>query len=400
MNQKFNFFNTIFENMKKQLLLIGILVGALQLGFAQQARVVSAFNLLNSYNQTKDIDELRKAKENIDQATENAGTAAKQKTWFYRGNVYWAMHENKDASFTANGADPLMEAISAYQKAVELEPKGQFTDEARTKIEMGSNIMLNSGVKAFNEKDLNGALAYFEKSMQIKESMGVIDTVGLANAAMTSMAAKQYDKAIAYYGRINSFGNSKDGLTYLQLSRAHKAKGDTATSLKVIQEGRTKFPDDAALVTDELNIYLQGGKDKEAETMLKVAIEKDPNNHILHFASGTIYDKLGNRANALAAYQKAIEIKPDYFDAYYNLGAVYFNEGKRLQDIANNEKDNKKYEAGKKLADAEFEKALPVLEKALALLPDDVSTLQSLKQLYFRMGLTEKYNEVKKRLEP
>lgn len=386
--------------MKKQLLITVFLVGFVSFGFAQQARVVSAFNLLNSYNQTKDIEELRKAKENIDQATANAGTASKQKTWFYRGNVYWAMFENKDASFTANGADPLMEAIAAYQKSAELEPKGQFTDESKMKVEMGSNIMLNNGVKAFNDKDLNSALGYFEKSMQIKESMGIVDTVGLGNAAMTAMAAKQYEKAITYYGKINSFGTGKDGLNYLQLARAHKAKGDTAMSLKVIQEGRTKFPDDAALVTDELNIYLQGGKDKEAEAMLKLAIEKDPTNHVLHFASGTIYDKLGKREGALEAYKKAIEIKPDYFDAYYNLGAVYFNEGKRLQDIANNEKDNKKYEAGKKLADAEFEKALPVLEKALSLMPEDVSTLQSLKQLYSRMGLTDKYNEVKKRLEP
>ena len=29
-------------------------------------------------------------------------------------------------------------------------------------------------------------------------------------------------------------------------------------------------------------------------------------------------------------YKKAIELKPDYFDANYNLGALYFNEGVRF----------------------------------------------------------------------
>ncbi|HOY49183.1 MAG TPA: tetratricopeptide repeat protein, partial [Flavobacteriales bacterium] len=151
-----------------------------------------------------------------------------------------------------------------------------------------------------------------------------------------------------------------------------------------------------------LNNYLQGGKSAEAEKLLAIAIEKDPTNHLLHYASGTIFEDLGKREQAIAAYKKAIEIKPDFWEGYFNLGALYNNEAKRLQDIANNEKDNKKYEAGKKLAEAEFNQALPNLEKALELAPKDSPDLQpllkTLKQIYSLLNMTDKYNEMKKRL--
>ena len=63
----------------------------------------------------------------------------------------------------------------------------------------------------------------------------------------------------------------------------------------------------------------------------------------------------------------------------------------------------KKYEAGKKVADAEFNLALPNLEKALELAPKDspdlLPLLKTLKQIYSLMGMNEKYNEMKKRIE-
>ena len=35
---------------------------------------------------------------------------------------------------------------------------------------------------------------------------------------------------------------------------------------------------------------------------------------------------LGNADEAIEAYKKALAVKADYFDANYNLGALYFNQ--------------------------------------------------------------------------
>jgi tetratricopeptide (TPR) repeat protein len=185
--------------------------------------------------------------------------------------------------------------------------------------------------------------------------------------------------------------------------KAQNLAGDSVAAKQTMMEGRSKFPNDQKLLTEELNGYLQSGKSAEAEKLLAIAIEKDPMNHLLHYASGTIFEDLGKRDMAIAAYKKSIEIKPDFWEAYFNLGAIFNNSAKALREKADAEKDMKKYEAGKKLADAEFNLALPNLEKALELAPKDspdlLPLLKTLKQIYSLMGMTDKYNEMKKRIE-
>ena len=77
------------------------------------------------------------------------------------------------------------------------------------------------------------------------------------------------------------------------------------------------------------------------------------------------------------AYTKSLGIKADYFDANYNLGALYFNKAVQMVNEANDmwkpRMSNrichqKELEEGGK---AMFSTALPYLEQALAVEPDD-----------------------------
>ena len=105
-------------------------------------------------------------------------------------------------------------------------------------------------------------------------------------------------------------------------------------------------------------------------------------------------------------YAKSLEIKPDYFDANYNLGALYFNKAVQMVNDANDmwkprmskEESNKQseMEAGGK---AMFSTALPYLEKALDVDPEDRETLRSLRDIYARIGMDEKMLEVSAKLK-
>lgn len=382
---------------------ISLLLLATSLGVqlqAQSSKVVSAYNYLNYYLKDKtDVENLKNAQENIDAASLNEGTALKPKTWYYRGNVYWAIQESKDPAVVALSSNPLLTAVESYKKVYELDAKYEFADECYQKAMVGYR---NLGIMSFNKNDFNGALGYFESTTELAAKKGVVDTSAIENSAIAAMRAGNAAKSQQYLKQLIGYNTDKDGTRYLQLIRVQKEAKDTAASLKTLAEGRQKFPNDQKLLTEELNNYLQAGKSAEAEKLLAIAIEKDPTNHLLHYASGTIFEDLNKRELAIAAYKKAIELKPDFWEGYFNLGALYNNEAKRLQDIANNEKDNKKYEAGKKLAEAEFNLALPNLEKALELAPKDSPDLQpllkTLKQIYSLLNMTDKYNEMKKRL--
>ena len=134
---------------------------------------------------------------------------------------------------------------------------------------------------------------------------------------------------------------------------------------------------------------------------LDMAIQQDPENASFYFALGTLYDKLGNLEDSKKCYEKAIELKEDYFDAYYNLGALYFNRGVKQVDVANAVPANEpeRYEAEKAKADVEFKKAIPYMEKAHECNPKDRYTLESLKALYYRQKMTDKQKEVEEKLK-
>jgi len=46
-----------------------------------------------------------------------------------------------------------------------------------------------------------------------------------------------------------------------------------------------------------------------------------------------------------------------------------------------------------------FAKALPYMEKAYELKPDDIYAMRSLRELYYRLKMTDKYNVIKEKLD-
>jgi tetratricopeptide (TPR) repeat protein len=187
---------------------------------------------------------------------------------------------------------------------------------------------------------------------------------------------------------------------------------DTVKAMATVKKGREMFPDNYNMIIAETNLYLAMGKTKEAQENLKLAIEKDPKNSNLYFAVGANYDQIANdpkskpeeieaaMVEAEKNYLKAIEIKPEYFDAIYNIGAMYFNDGVRIFEYAAkiDINDTKGYKDAQEKYDARWKQALPYLEKALLLVPDDQSTLLSLKQLYTRTNQPEKLKAVNDKL--
>ena len=154
------------------------------------------------------------------------------------------------------------------------------------------------------------------------------------------------------------------------------------------------------MITAEINFYLKDGKYDEAFDNLSLAIKNDPNNATFYFARASINDQRKQYEEAKADYIKAIELKPDYFDALYNLGALYFNQGAETNNQANDLPLNeaKKGEELRAKADELFKGALPHLEKAHELNSSDKNTMVSLKNIYARTGDTEKYKVINEKL--
>ena len=222
-----------------------------------------------------------------------------------------------------------------------------------------------------------------------------MDTVIIFNAGLAAYNAENYDKAIEYYREAAKYGYN-GAKTYSLIANSYQLKNDTLGALEVLKEGFEKYPQDNGILTSMIQMYLDLDKTEEAMKYLQMAIEQDPGNATFNFALGTLYEKQGNEEKAIETYKKAIELKDDYFDAYYNLGALYYNKGVQQIEIANSipPNENERYQEELQKANVWFEKALPFMEKSHEIDPEHIMTLESLKNLYYRLKMMDKYNQI------
>lgn len=79
-------------------------------------------------------------------------------------------------------------------------------------------------------------------------------------------------------------------------------------------------------------IYVQEGEKlllryseyKKAEETLTKAIKYDKNNFEAYYYRGCARVNAMKYDEAIADFEKAVELKPDYADAYFNLGRTYY----------------------------------------------------------------------------
>ena len=354
--------------------------------YAQRAQVQSAYSYLK-------YEQLDKAKESIDIAVTNENTMNYDKAWYYRGLIYQALYKNE--KFGNLSSDPLNEALRSYNKALELNPKFEYADDITEKKKILAQQFADMGYVNYNLKNFAGALSAYEGVVAIMPN----DTSSYFNAALCAERAGNVAKAKQFYTKLDEM-QYKDAKMYHSYAQLYLTEGDTTKALEILSRGLSRFPEEKSILITQTNIYISSGKTAEALNAINMAIEKDSTNANLYFAKGTLVEKTEKSKDAaIAAYKKAIELKADYFDAYYNLGALYFNDGAHLANEANSIKDNNQYAKAKAVFEAKFKEAKPYLEKAWELNPKDQSTMISLKQLYATINDTVNYAKVKAALD-
>jgi tetratricopeptide (TPR) repeat protein len=302
--------------------------------------------------------------------------------------------------------DPLTDAVSAYQKAASLDEKGK---NAKKINEAYKAINIDLENKFFNEIALSKYKDAYNTALQridVSKLMGTADTsyyyyAGYAAYVQSELDSSMWQSSIDHLEKALSLGykeiGDNRGQIYDILYIAYTKVGDSEKALKYAQTGFEKYPDYDRLMYDLINYYLSRQENEQALNYLDQAVAKDPKNPNLLFAKGKVLDELGEREKSLAAYDETIAANPTYFDAYFNKAVVYYNNAIKLMDDANNAKTNAEFEAKKDIADEEFQRAVPLLEKALEINPGETATTETLRTLYYR--LKTKYPEYEAKYE-
>jgi len=346
---------------------------------------------------------LDKAKDAIDQALVDPKSKDWFNTYFAKGKLCQATFNSDNPKFQAFYPDPLIEAYASYEKAIELDPKGTIKKKIITNMIYNSLAvdLYKQGSAKFEAKDYPNALKAFETQIKITESdkyAGAVDTGMYYNAGLAAVNSSKYTEAIKYFEKCAEMKYL--AITpYYQIYESYLGLGDTVKAESVLKSLPTIFPDDKTITLQLIDLYIKSNKPEEALKYIKVAKEADPTNSTLYFAAGIMYLNSSQYDPAIEELTKSIELKPDVYDAQYGLGAAYINKASDMFVKANEIMDVKKYSAAIDEANAIYAKALPYMEKAHELNPDDVYAMRSLQELYYRMKQTDKYNAIKAKLD-
>lgn len=439
-----------------QILIIAILPFS---AFSQKNKVQGAWRALSDYESTlkdnPEISYLTKAKESIDLAASNEETKNQAKTYVYKLRIYTylfsenlkAEEKNLAASIadknertqTAYGnisATEFNEAASCLPKIKELDPKmfeklgkGNSDSEEDGKFYMQmmqlQAYQANLATGRYKAKKYEEAADFFESlAISNTSTTGKKDTSNFYNACISAQKSKNPTKIFDYNKKMID-EKIASPYNYQTVYDALIAQKDNAKAQEYLKMGRTEFPNDVYLMNRETEIFLQEGQQDKALGNLQAAIAKEPNNAQLHLVLGNVYDNLANPkgksgkdtlkpanyddlvTKAAEHYQKAVDLKPSnqesYFNALYNLGALYNNYGGTLYTksmekatITDLAKNQKAYEAK---SSEYYKKAIPYLEQALSIKPDDKPSIAALRKLYYLTGNEAKGKEMSDKLK-
>jgi tetratricopeptide (TPR) repeat protein len=149
------------------------------------------------------------------------------------------------------------------------------------------------------------------------------------NEGKTAAAANQWDAAIAGFTKAGEadptqhvvWGNLADA--YVGRAKATPATkdADLAKAAEAYQKAIAIKADDAAYLNNYALVLAQQKKFDEAQAQLTKAAQVDPPNAgKYYFNLGAVYVNTGNMDPATAAFKKAIELDPNYAEAYFQYG--------------------------------------------------------------------------------
>ena len=411
--------------MKKSIFLAAlVLVGA---GcFAQKANVNKARGLADA--ETPDFAGARSA---IAEALQNDETKDLANTWyvagyigykeFYNGNLKRQIGQHLDVN---QWGAAVYESLNYWNKAYELaliptiDKKGNEKYDTRTPKNIVPKVveyfqqqpLIIAGFTAYENNDPSTAYDMFMAHCNIPELPMMQNTPAeaakllcdssyytcLYYAGRFAYEAQRYDDAIIALSKMNTEKANANALRkeiiYANeyIYQIYMEQGDTAKAVESIKSSINLFPEEPWFMQNLINLYINSGQEDKAIEYLDLAISREPNVGQYYNSKGSILARIGRFEESFKAFEQAISIEPNNALFLETLGFAYVDLGNKLNDDAIYY-DAKEYAKAKVEIDKAYQNALPYFEKAYELEPDNYDFKRSLRSLYYRLGMNDKY---------
>lgn len=356
---------------------------------------------------------LAEAMMHLQEAKEHESVFEDPEFWMLKARLHLDIAVTEEEAYKNLAENPVLVADEAMQKVIELDKANQFFLQVQPIMLYLSELTFNLGAQAYEQEQWNQASDHFLRAYEIGLTFDAIDTTTYYYAGLTAEIGRNFPRAFKIYTDLYEM-KYDEPILYSSLSNVAMALGDTVQGKRFALIGRELYPDNLDLIFAEANVHIFTGNIDNARDILNLAIEKDPENPNLYFAFGANYDKMAQDTTytaeerdfafeeAAKAYRMAIDLNPNYFDAVYNLGVLYFNKGIRIFEEADERlrqtHDFAQYEKDEARFKEVWLNAQPFLERSKEMIdendPNYRVVILSLVELYARTNQPEKMKEI------
>ena len=299
-----------------------------------------------------------------------------------------------------------------------LDKKGREVVDLKTRNNIAKKMLeyyqkqelVKYGIYLNEQRDYEGAYNAFKLHIEIPE-LAMMQDPKLQKEMPRDTTYEQYKYYTAIFAvqselhkeAVALLEDMKDG-EYEAISvnqflyQEYEALKDTANFVATLQNAVNRFPQEPWFLQNLINFYIFSGQEQTAIDYLAQAIEREPNVAQYHLIKGNLEENQANYDAALNEFDQALALDPNMADAMAGKGRVYYNQAVKLNEAAAMISDNKAYKKALDEMNEVFRKSLPYFEKAHEMAPEDRNYLLTLKGLYYRFGMNDKYAEVSEKL--
>lgn len=412
--------------MKKTLIMAALVL--ISAGcFAQKANVKKAKNL--ALQETPDFSGARAA---INEALTNEETKDLADTWYTAGLIgYQELSKENEKTYLGQARDEkrageaVVESFDYWMKAADLagqkvlDKKGnEVLADKKTYALLQKKVLeyyknqelVKYGIYLNDQRDFATAYGVFQRHLSIPE-LSLMQNEKLQKempkdsiydqykyyTAIFAIQAEMHPEAIAVLEEMKD-GNYESITVNQFLYQEYVNVQDTANYVRVLQDAVVRFPQEPWFLQNLINHYIFSGQEQEAINYLDQAIAREPNVAQYHLIKGNLNENQKNYEAALADFDRALAIDPTMADAEAGKGRVFYNQAVKMNEDAALIADAKEYKKALEEMNAMFRQSMPFFEKAHELAPDNRDYMITLRGLYYRFDMTDKYNAINEEL--
>ena len=322
---------------------------------------------------------------------------------FYFENKTLAMYERTKSIYE----NPLDEAYKSFIKVGELDKEGKYTEKLNLDLNKLKNQLKKDGINNYYRGNKEQALKSFELVLIINKLpvlKGEIDTIMIQYSGIIARELNHIDKSIEHYKELASVDHEPN--TWLLLKEDYLKLKDTVNAINIMEKAFVKYPDTLNVIANLVDLYIRNNKIAEGLNTIEQALAKNPGKGELYYWKGRLELNSNDSdriEQALKSYDLAIVKNPNLYYVYYDRGFIFFLQGQDLFTRAGDEKDKKYREEMLAVGTEKYNLALPNLEKALELnnINKEIKkeTLDTLKRVYYKLQMMDKYEEVSQKIK-